>query len=101
MRRYTHGAMLRTEAIKGYNSGVYDGVVTLFRSELSEIETEKVWLELGLDLTSPALGWDLLSAHPLVIQRVPGYHVNMVEEPYSQVLAAKLRSARDEADAAM
>ncbi len=99
MRRFSHGAILRMEAIKRYNPAVYDGVIRLFRSELNEPETEKAWLELGVDLSNPSLGWDLLSTKPLVIERIPGYHVTMVEEPYAPVLAAKLRSAIDETNA--
>lgn len=96
MRRFTRGALLRMEAVKRYSPGVYDGVIRLFRSELNEPETEKAWLELGIDVVSPPLGWDLLSTKPLVIQRVPGYHVTMVEEPHVRVLASKLRSVLDE-----
>jgi thioesterase domain-containing protein len=86
------------EAVKKYNPVVYDGVITLFRSEQNEPETEKAWLELGVDVLNPSLGWDLLSSKPLVIQRVPGFHVTMVEEPHAQVLGAQLRRAINETE---
>jgi thioesterase domain-containing protein/acyl carrier protein len=95
MRRYTRGAMLRLEAIRRYSPPKYDGEITLFRSEQNEPETEKAWLALGVDVTSASLGWDPLCKR-LVIQRVPGYHTTMVEEPHARVLGAKLRSAIDE-----
>ncbi|HXQ74300.1 MAG TPA: amino acid adenylation domain-containing protein, partial [Pyrinomonadaceae bacterium] len=99
MRKFIRGAMLRMESIKQYSPEPYDGVITLFRSELNEPETVKMWLELGVDVESPPLGWDLLTTKPLVIENVPGYHVTMVEEPYAKVLGAKLRAALDKANA--
>ncbi len=95
MRKFIHGAMLRMESVKQYSPDPYDGVITMFRSELNEPETEKMWLEFGVDVTSPPLGWDKLSTKPMVIERVPGYHVTMVELPHAKVLAAKLRAAID------
>lgn len=95
MHRFIRGAMLRMEAVKRYSPVVYDGVITLFRSEYNEPETEKAWLELGIDVRKPSLGWDLLSSKPMVIQTVPGYHVTMVEEPHARVLGAQLRRAID------
>jgi thioesterase domain-containing protein/acyl carrier protein len=98
MHRFLRGAMLRMEAVKKYNPVVYDGIIMLFRSEQNEPETEKAWLELGVDVLNPSLGWDLLSSKPLVIQRVPGFHVTMVEEPHAQVLGAQLRRAINETE---
>lgn len=99
MRKFIHGTMLRMESIKQYSPEPYDGEITLFRSEKNEPETVKMWLELGVDVESPPLGWDELTTKPLVIENVPGYHVTMVEEPYAKVLAVKLRAAIDKTSA--
>ncbi len=101
MRRFIQGSNLRRESIKQYSPEPYDGVITLFRAEVTEPETVKMWLELGVDVLSPTLGWDRLSTKPLVIEKVPGYHVTMVEEPHAKVVGAKLRAAIDRASAEM
>ena len=101
MRKFIRGAMLRMESTKQYSPEPYDGEITLFRSEENEPETAKMWLELGVDVVSPPLGWDLLSTKPLVIENVPGYHTTMVEEPHAKVLGAKFRAVIDKASAEM
>ncbi len=101
MRKYVRGTNLRMESIKQYNPEPYDGVITLYRAEMNELESVKAWLDLGVDVVSLPLGWDTLTTKPLVIENVPGYHVNMVEEPHVRRLSAKLRAAIDRVSAEM
>jgi amino acid adenylation domain-containing protein len=98
MRRYIRGSLLRSDAVKNYDPDVYDGVITLIRSEKSEPESEKALMEMGVDVHNPTLGWEQLTTKPLVVRHVPGYHVTMVEEPYVQVLAGHIRSRLREAE---
>ncbi|HEX8150720.1 MAG TPA: amino acid adenylation domain-containing protein [Pyrinomonadaceae bacterium] len=98
MRRYIRGALLRSDAVKNYEPEVYDGVITLIRATESEPESQKALMELGVDVHNPTLGWEQLTTKPLVVRRIAGFHVTMVEEPYVQELAEQLRARLGETE---
>jgi thioesterase domain-containing protein len=90
IRKFLQGNRTRMNALRDYNAQVYDGRITLFRSTEVEAEGAKAWLEAGVDVRDPMRGWDKLSAKPVDLHYVPGYHATMVFEPNVRALAEQL-----------
>jgi amino acid adenylation domain-containing protein len=82
------------EAIRNYVIQAYPGKVTLFRADIQESD-QGVGFE-PLDLDS---GWGPLASGGLDIQTVSGDHMSMFREPQVQILAQKLQSCLDQAQA--
>ncbi len=80
------------QAEKDYVPRLYQGRVDLFRASL-ERAPELLYLD-------PQLGWGKLAVKGLEIHDVPSLHRTMFEEPQIQVLAEKLRTCLDKAQAA-
>ncbi len=71
--------------------------IALFRAE--EIDDfEDVALELTDMLKAPDLGWNEFST-TIDVHVVPGNHINMMQKPHVQVLAAQLRTSLEQAQA--
>jgi hypothetical protein len=47
---------------------------------------------VGVDLDDLTRGWSELSAEPIEVISIPGYHETLMLEPYVQILAESLRS---------
>jgi syringomycin synthetase protein SyrE len=92
LRQLLDGVANRLAIVRAYMPSVYDGHVSLFRSTQIEPESAKAWVELGVDVLSPARGWDKLSVRPLSVHRVPGFHATMLDERNVDDLAAVLSS---------
>ncbi len=75
------------QAVKDYQPQVFAGRVTLFWSEYQDWYIKK----------HPTLGWGNLVTDGLDIQRIPGNHTTLMQEPHVQVLAEKLKSSIEEA----
>lgn len=73
------------QAIKEYHYHVYPGRVLLLRTE------DKNRLEAVGVQYDPQFGWGELVTGELDIEYIPGSHLNLLQEPFVQVLAKKLR----------
>jgi thioesterase domain-containing protein len=65
---------------------VYPNQITVFPA------SEQFW-------DDPAMGWDQVSSEPVETYSVPGDHMTMMTEPHVRVLAEKLRTCLDKAQA--
>jgi amino acid adenylation domain-containing protein len=74
-------------AAKEYQPQVFAGRATLFWSEYQDWYIKK----------HPTLGWGDLVADGLDIQRIPGNHTTLMQEPHVRVLAEKLKSSIEQA----
>jgi thioesterase domain-containing protein/acyl carrier protein len=74
-------------AAKQYQPQVFAGKATLFWSEYQDWYIKKY----------PTLGWGDLVADGLEIQRIPGNHTTLMQEPHVRVLAEKLELSIAEA----
>jgi acyl transferase domain-containing protein/thioesterase domain-containing protein len=82
------GAIMRTmgansQALLSYQPKPYSGPLTLFQTTA----------QLQGSQTDPTWGWDKLAQGGVAHIEVPGHHMNLLNEPYVNVLAEKLRSA--------
>ncbi len=75
------------QAAKEYQPQVFAGSATLFWSEYQDWYIKK----------HPTLGWGDLVADGLDIQRIPGNHTTLMQEPHVRVLAEKLELSIAEA----
>jgi thioesterase domain-containing protein len=75
------------QAAKQYQPQVFAGKATLFWSEYQDWYIKKY----------PTLGWGDLVADGLDIQRIPGNHTTLMQEPHVRVLAEKLELSIAEA----
>lgn len=97
MRRFLDGIRTRERALREYDPSTYYGRIAFFRSTEIERESAEAWLELGLDVTQPAKGWDALSSEPIELHYIRGYHATMIDEPCVQQLASALCSCIEKA----
>jgi amino acid adenylation domain-containing protein len=98
IQQFLRGSRLRAAAVKNYRPCAYAGAITLLRCSEVEAESAKAWHELGVDVSTPARGWDELSDRPVDIRYVPTHHATMVHEPWVKFLAAELRACIVEAE---
>ena len=75
------------QAAKDYQPQTFSGKATLFWSEYQDWYIKK----------HPTLGWGNLVVDGLDIQRIPGNHTTLMQEPHVRVLAEKLQSSIAEA----
>ncbi len=75
------------QAAKEYQPQTFAGKATLFWSEYQDWYIKK----------HPTLGWGDLVVDGLDIQRIPGSHTTLMQEPHVRVLAKKLQSSIAEA----
>jgi amino acid adenylation domain-containing protein len=75
------------QAAKEYQPQIFAGRATLFWSEYQDWYIKK----------HPTLGWGDLVTDGLDIQRIPGDHTSLMQEPHVRVLAEKLQSSIAEA----
>jgi amino acid adenylation domain-containing protein len=75
------------QAAKEYQPQTFAGKATLFWSEYQDWYIKK----------HPTLGWGDLVVDGLDIQRIPGNHTTLMQEPHVRVLAEKLKSSIEEA----
>jgi thioesterase domain-containing protein len=75
------------QAAKEYQPQVFTGRATLFWSEYQDWYIKK----------HPTLGWGDLVTDGLEIQRIPGNHTTLMQEPHVRVLAEKLELSIAEA----
>lgn len=71
------------QAAKEYQPQIFAGKATLFWSEHQNWYIKK----------HPTLGWGDLVTDGLDIQRIPGDHITLMQEPHVRVLAGKLKSS--------
>ncbi len=77
----------RMQATRNYVPQVYSGQVTLFRtSKVDNVEHIRLDPEL-----SKEVGWGKLSTRPLEIHDIPGFHDEILSDPYVKDLAEKLQ----------
>jgi amino acid adenylation domain-containing protein len=74
-------------AAKEYQPRIFAGKATLFWSEHQNWYIKK----------HPTLGWGDLVTDGLDIQRIPGDHITLMQEPHVRVLAGKLKSSIEKA----
>jgi len=91
LRRFLHGFMARLQAAENYLSTYYPGRVTLFTAEMADSEISKQRDQSGQSGEDLTKGWSEVSGQPVDVHPLPGYHEMLYQEPYVQVLAAKLR----------
>jgi amino acid adenylation domain-containing protein len=90
--RFLRGFKLRAEAASRYMPRIFPGRLTFFRSTEVDRDTVKTMERMGVDLNDLTRGWSELSAEPIEVIRIPGYHETLMLEPYVQKLAESLRS---------
>ncbi len=73
-------------ALQHYRPRPYRGRVTLFRTRGQSL----------FGPFAPDLGWGRLAAQ-VTVREIPGFHANILQEPYVRTLAAQLKRALDEA----
>jgi amino acid adenylation domain-containing protein len=74
-------------ARENYSPQVYAGTATIFWSEYQDWYIDQ----------HPELGWGKLVAEGLILQRIPGNHTTLMQEPHVQVLAEKLKFSIEQA----
>ena len=99
MRRHIQGYRARARAAHAYTPQTYPGQVTVFRASRMDAETIREYREIGVDPSDPEMGWGELSAEPVNVHMVPGYHETMCQEPYVRTLAEALRACIDKVSA--
>ncbi len=99
LSRFLKGSAARQRAAHKYIPRAYPGRVTIFKCE----ERDQLWnqrlLDAGLDPHDETLGWQELSAEPVVVIEIPGHHNVICQEPFVQSLADSLHTCLEAAAA--
>jgi aspartate racemase len=86
------------EAQTQYVPQAYSGRITLFVSSMQTMVSDS-WYDPKLVDIDSKFGWGALAVGGLDIYEVPGGHLSMLQEPYVQVLAEKLKACIDRVQA--
>jgi acyl transferase domain-containing protein/thioesterase domain-containing protein len=78
-----------------YVPKVFPGRITLFRASERDTEMKNHLDRVEMDFTNQTLGWDKVSAEPVALHLVPGYHEIIATKDNSEMLAAKLKECID------
>jgi thioesterase domain-containing protein/acyl carrier protein len=96
LRRIMQLFKTNTEASANYNSKevLHTTRIALFKAKEPLPRADHEPSEISKE---PAWGWDRLSNEPIEVQKVPGNHFTMVNEPHVSVLAEQLKACIDNA----
>jgi acyl transferase domain-containing protein/thioesterase domain-containing protein len=78
-----------------YVPKVFPGRITLFRASERDTEMRNHLDRVEMDFTNQTLGWDKVSAEPVALHLVPGYHEIIATKDNSEMLAGKLKECID------
>jgi amino acid adenylation domain-containing protein len=91
VQRFLKGYKARQRAIQTYRAQIYPGRITFFKSTERDAEISKIQSLMGTDFSAPARGWEALSAEPVEIYPVPGYHNMLAFGSNAELIARILR----------
>ncbi|HEX8707649.1 MAG TPA: acyltransferase domain-containing protein, partial [Pyrinomonadaceae bacterium] len=78
-----------------YVPKVFPGRITLFRASERDAEMRDHLDRVEMDMTNQTLGWDKVSAEPVDLRLVSGYHEIIATKDNSEMLAGKLKECID------
>ncbi|HWS55173.1 MAG TPA: amino acid adenylation domain-containing protein, partial [Pyrinomonadaceae bacterium] len=100
MRRQLKGYRVRSRAYQLYEPRVYPGRVTLFKGDINPGHLKDEGMREVVELfRDPTYRWAELSAQPVRVVKVAGYHEVLLREPHVRELAEKLGACLDETEA--
>ncbi|MGB3514351.1 MAG: AMP-binding protein [Microcoleaceae cyanobacterium] len=80
--------LANSEAIINYTSQIYTGKITLFRTNE----------QFGINHQDMAWGWSNLAKGGLEIHKISGHHLNILRQPYVEIVAQKLKICLEQAN---
>jgi thioesterase domain-containing protein/acyl carrier protein len=83
--------------LEAHYSALQNYVPQVYHGQISLIRTQRESLFGPFD---PEMGWSDLTTQPIKIREISGFHANLLQKPYVQILAKQLRSCFDEAQTA-
>jgi thioesterase domain-containing protein/malonyl CoA-acyl carrier protein transacylase/acyl carrier protein len=98
LNRFWHGYRSRQKAARNYEGRTYGEEITLFRASEVDQNMLREFQEAGVDYFESTFGWSSFSTEPVDVERVPGYHETMLQEPHVQVLAQRLKACLAKAE---
>ena len=93
---YLTGYKTRQRAVFNYRPQIYPGKITLLRCAEEDPELVAAIRKFGGGTHDPAFGWGSLSEQQVEVHPVPGFHERVLEEPYVETLAHRLRTCLDQ-----
>jgi len=91
IRNFMKGYRARINTTVNYIPQLYPGRITLFRATENDTEMKDHLAKVGQDQEDPFFGWDKVSAEPIEVIPVPGYHEVIAAGPNGPVLAQQLK----------
>jgi len=92
IRNFMRGYRARINTTVNYVPQLYPGRITLFRATERDTEMTGHLTKVGQEYEDAFFGWDKVSAEPIEVIPVPGYHEIIAAGPNGPILAGQLKN---------